>query len=155
MENKTLVKTDADFEVLKAFSDIGHVKPIPIKLEFEYTNSDCSIDTLEGIHSVPSGSVIMTGLEGERYAMSKESFLNKYTDIVFTNQLNQKGIATKKVNQDMTYHFLHPNVVFTAQMWNGLFDSTEGDYLLRYGENDFGIIKPHLFKRLYSVIEMR
>lgn len=145
------VKTDQDFENLKKYSENGYVLPIPIKLQFEYALQDCVIQTLEGPHNVPAGSVIMTGLEGERYAMSEESFLNKYSDVLFTDASNQKGVATKKVNPGLTYLFLHPHILFSAQMWNGMFDASEGDYLLRYGENDFGIIKPHLFFKLYQL----
>lgn len=153
MNNRVIVKTDTDFAALKPFSDIGFAKPISIKLAFEYAQIDSVINTLEGEHKVPTGSVIMTGLENERYAMSEESFLSKYTDITFLDASHQKGMATKKVNQDMTCLYLHPNIPYSAQMWNGLFDATEGDYLIRYGDNDFGIIKPHLFKKLYIITQ--
>jgi hypothetical protein len=146
-----IVQCNKDFEKLKEVSKSGIVKPIAIKLNFEYAMQDCVIQTLEGLHNVPVGSVIMTGLEGERYAMSEESFLNKYTDIIYSDQQKNSGVASKKINPDLEYIYLHPSIAFSAKMWNGMFEASIGDYLIKYGDNDFGIIKPNLFYKLYQL----
>jgi hypothetical protein len=84
------------------------------------------------------------------YAVSPSSFIEKYTDIVFFDDAKTKGGATKKVRPDTEYKWIKPNSTFQAKTWSGLLNGNLGDILIRYSQDDFGIIKPNLFAKLYE-----
>lgn len=51
----------------------------PIILDFEFTEEDGEIDTLEGKMSYKKGDAIITGIKGEKYAVRRAIFDETYT----------------------------------------------------------------------------
>jgi hypothetical protein len=145
-----IIKNDKDFFELKSISKSGLVNPIPIILSFEIAKNDCSIQTLEGIQSVKKDDFVMTGLEGEKYCITKENFHKKYT--ILELDKNNINLARKNISEDTKYEFIKPTIETFVLMNNELFKISNNDYIARYEENDFGIIKNNLFPKLYKII---
>lgn len=145
-----IVKNDNDFFKLKLNSESGFVKPVAVVLKFEIALSDGIIQTLEGIQTVKKDDYIMTGLENERYCISKDNFHKKYNILKLLEK--NKGITKKNVLDDTIYEFVQPTFKASTIMNNEQFNLSDKDYLVRYGVNEFGIIKNDLFFKLYKVL---
>lgn len=129
---------DTNPKAFKAFK-----KPIP--LSFEHATHDQQVQTLENKVSCVAGDVIMTGTEGERWPIKKEVFESTY-DVL------SEGLASKK---KIIVFALQIHEVFQAKLaWAPDFLTGQpGDYLVQYGENDFGIVNQEIFLKTYQRYE--
>ena len=146
--NTTLIENDTQFNEVKGVK--FEVVQIPVRLGFRIcTVDEETINTLEGPTTATRGMVVMTGVEGENYAMKEEKFFEKYKDLDFTNE--HSGFATKIV-KDTSMTVIQPNEAFQAKVWGGILSGKPNDYLIRYDINDFGIIQNHLLPKLYNTV---
>lgn len=143
--------TDTEFYLLKQHNNHGIATPKKIQVAFIIAQEPTQIKSLEGSQTIPIGGVIITGLEGEHYGMSPQSFTKKYCDILYFDDSKYSGIATKNIDSTVVYEWISPIRKISVRTWAGNIHSSPGDYIVRYGKDDFGIIKPNLFAKLYSV----
>jgi len=149
-----VVDSDEKFQELAQGKSHGTAKPIEITIKWRVASEDTVLQTLEGEELAKKGGIIVTGTVGEQYAISPEKFPKKY-NIIKANSDNTAGYATKIVGGGaLTY--IDPMVPFQAKTWAGVIHGDSNDILIRYGENDYGIIKKMhngkpLFTSLYTV----
>lgn len=140
------ITTDSEFYKLP---NVFTATPIPVTLKFYKTLQDnTTIHTLEGSYTVDKGTIVMIGLEGEEYCPSPDVISKRYTNILYNAEKNT-GFATKKVdNTPLMCAMLTENIM--VKTWKGMIQGDPHCVVVRYGENDFGVIQPHLFSRLYK-----
>lgn len=140
-----VIENDLDFYAISGRRI--QVVPLEVTLQFRVCLTDQeTIKTLEGDTTAHRGDIVLTGLEGEEYTQPVKSFEKKFKDIDW-----EKGIATKKVD-GQTRDVVFPTRKYNAMTWSGIINGVKYEPLIRYGDADFGIIKPHLFDRLYAVV---
>lgn len=144
--------TDSEFYILKQHNNHGLATPRKVKVDFRIAQEATQIESLEGSQTIPIGGVIITGLVGEHYGMSPQTFDKKYCDLVYHDESKSSGIATKNVDSTIMYEWILPVTEINVHTWAGDIHSSPGDYIVRYDKDDFGIIKPNLFTSLYKVV---
>jgi len=149
------VKDDKSFNELKEISKNGFAIPKKITIHFEIANKDTKVQTMEGEEVAKKGGFIITGTVGEKYVISPDKFPKKYTNIKYLNKEKTKGKATKVID-NKKYEYLDPMTNFKATTWAGTIKGDSNDILIRYGDNDYGIIKKkvngkNFFISLYKV----
>jgi hypothetical protein len=127
--------------------------PIAQKLHYEVSDSDTTIDTLEGNNPVRIGDYILTGTKGENWAVTPEKFARIYED--FGN-----GVCQKRFDVN--------NPRYATQIWNlgeesvsfkigrNTFLAKNSDYLVQMekGSSDFYIMQESVFDTTTNIIEI-
>jgi len=118
-------------------------KPIP--LDYRIANNDETIKTKEGPVKARKGDSIMTGTKGENWPIPSDKFKQTY-DIL------GKGKAAKKKIEIYAKELLKPTKVKVSWSDN-LLNGNPGDYLVQYGEGDYGVVEKGIFKDTYSTVK--
>lgn len=146
------VFNDVDFSAAASTHVVMEYAPIEVTLAFRIAQDVETVSSLEGDTTAQPGDHIMTGIEGEHYVITAAKFPAKYKDIVWDSEDQVSGVATKIV--DVTpREVIFPTENFQAKTWAGIIDGTPGCALLRYGVDDYGIVQPHLFTKLYVPVD--
>jgi len=120
-----------------------------IKLNFRYAEEGETIETKEGPVTVPrGGAAIMTGTEGEQWPIPlapdnpEKSFENTY-DIL------KPGLAAKK---DIPVFAKEMPEEFQVKVsWSeDLLQGAVGDFLVQYGQDDYGVVGAGIFRETYK-----
>jgi len=115
---------------------------LPIPLEFRYAEEDETIETKEGSVGAQAGDAIMTGTEGEQWPIPAASFAETYDDL-------GDGTAAKKNIPVFAKEMSEPFQVKVS--WSDdLLQGEEGDYLVQYGDNDYGVVGTEIFVKTYE-----
>jgi len=123
-------------EGFKAFK-----KAAPVK--YQTAETDGTLKTLEGPVSYKAGYKIITGPKGEKYPIPPEKFANLYDDHGNGNATPKKIIKIAKLAD-------HDGSVKTS--WGETLNYTAGnDYIVRHGDNDYGVVKKDIFAQTYQV----
>ena len=116
---------------------------------YERATQAGSIDTLESNgkpQHYEAGWYIMTGPIGEKYSMPPETFANLKDD-------NGDGTCTPKKIIKLARLADHNGMVNTS--WGEpLYYTAQNDFIVRHGENDYGVIKAHIFYQTYDTSSM-
>ena len=140
------IANDNDF---KKMPNAFKATPIPVTLNFYKTLHDhTTIRTLEGSYTVDKDTIVMIGLNGEEYCPSPDVFKNRYVNVAYNKKTNQ-GFATKKVDNTPVWCVTLTETT-TVKTWKGMIQGDRGCVIVRYGENDFGVVQPNLFSKLYK-----
>lgn len=138
-------------ELINLFEDINeiwfksgsfqtHKRANPIS--YETAEQDGTIQTLEGPVNYRAGYKIITGPKGEKYPIPPEKFAGLYDD-------NGNGSATPKKIVKLAKLADHDGAVKTS--WGETLNYTAGeDYIVRHGENDYGVVKKDIFAKTYA-----
>jgi hypothetical protein len=114
----------------------------PLKEPFEIAEEDGELDTLEGRQKYKKGFYIMTGPKGEKYSIPPKTFKELKDD-------NGDGTATPKKIIKTVKIADHDGKVKTS--WGETLEYKKGkDYIVRHGENDYGVVKKDIFEKTYS-----
>lgn len=113
----------------------------PAKERYRIADEPGTIDTLEGPVNYPKGFYILTGPKGEEYPMSPEKFDELKDDL-------GDGVCTPKKILKVAKLADHSGTVDTS--WGEkLHYNTGEDYIVRHGENDYGVVKKEIFQQTY------
>lgn len=119
---------------------------IPDRREpFSVANSSGVIDTLEGPVDYREGDFIMTGPQGEQYPISPEIFAKNKTD-------NKDGTASPKKIIKLAKLADHDGQVTLQYNNSKLNYSSDQDYIVRHGPDDYGVVKRDIFKQTYAKV---
>jgi len=118
----------------------------PAKEKYEIATSPGTIDTLEGPVNYPKGFYIMTGPKGEQYPISPEKFNDLKDDL-------GNGVCTPKKIIKVAKLADHSGTVDTS--WGEKLHYNPGeDYIVRHGENDYGVVKKDIFSQTYDTLKV-
>lgn len=123
----------------------------PIKLAFEVAMFDTVVQTKEGEQEAKKGSAIITGTKGERWPIPWEMFKATYKyqfDPIGEAKMANVGKCFKKPLPVFAVKLDEPFAVRPSWSDKPLNGKT-GDYLVRYGEDDFGIVDAEIFAETY------
>jgi len=140
-ENPDLRQMPGAMEVFK--------KPVPISATFAESAGICS--TLEGDVSYQAGDAILTGTKGEQWPINREKFLSTYEPFEETEP-NSPGLYTKKKIPVMALELDQPHQVKVGWQSEPI-KGKEGDWLVQYGEGDYGIVQRSIFAETYERME--
>jgi hypothetical protein len=115
-------------------------KPIPA--EFRIATEAETIETKEGPVDANPGDAIMTGVEGEQWPIPAEKFASTYDDL-------EDGTAAKR---DIKVWVKEMPEQFQVKVsWSdALLQGEPGDYLVQYGDNDYGVVGASIFQKSYN-----
>lgn len=117
---------------------------IPDKKEpFSVADSNGTLDTLEGPVTYSKGDYIMTGPKGEQYPISPEKFKELKTD-------NGDGTASPKKIVKLVKMADHDGYVILKYNGSKLNYTAGEDYIVRHGQDDYGVVKKDIFKQTYK-----
>ena len=120
-----------------SFETYKHSKPI----HYRTALTSGTIDTLEGPVDYHAGHKIITGPKGEQYPVTAEKFADYYDN-------NEDGTATPKKIIKRAKLADHDGVVKAS--WGDLNYKAGEDYIVRHGENDYGVVKKDIFAQTYN-----
>jgi len=124
-------------------------KPIP--LEFRYAEEGETIETREGPVNARADDAIMTGTEGEQWPIPRERFEQTY-DVLEVPSDEAPGSAAKKDIPVFAKEMSEPFQVKVS--WSDdLLEGESGDYLVQYGEGDYGVVGREIFEKTYKLRE--
>lgn len=123
-------------------------KPIPVEVIF--AESDGVIRTLEGSVSYKTGDAILSGLKGESWPIQRVKFLANYRP-VSDAQPGSPGAYVKKPLTVWALQLEAPYAVSIGSKAEPL-QGRKGDWLVQYGEADFGIVNADIFKITYELL---
>ena len=116
-------------------------KPIPLK--FRVAEQPETIQTKEGPVEAPVGAYIMTGTEGEQWPIPAEKFQETY-DIIDGDTASKKSIPVTAKQMGRNFNV---TVSWSDQKLIG----KRGDWLVKYGPGDYGVVDQKIFKKTYDV----
>ena len=112
-------------------------------IQYEVAKQDGTIETLEGPVNYKAGYVIITGPKGEKYPIPPKKFEGLYND-------HGNGYATPKKIIKLAKLADHDGSIKTS--WGETLNYTKGnDYLVRHGNNDYGVVKKDIFAQTYQI----
>ena len=118
--------------------------PLPVDVAFATEGGTCS--TLEGLVPFRSGDAILTGIRGEHWPVTRESFEARYAPAQ-GQALGQDGRYLKHP-QTVLARRLDAPLQVTLQA-GGQLAGKPGDWLLQYAPGDYGIIAEEIFRATY------
>lgn len=144
---------EADEAKLKAF----------INGKTEYKMSVVSIHGLEGEEIYPKGSVIVQGVHGEFYGMRYKTFDKKYEHVSGNTYQVKDGAPIECLqytgkNAETIMKF-SPLAVYgdgllkIQSIWGDL-EVKPGNYITKYGAEDFGVVDRQVFKDTYEPVDL-
>ncbi|MCH9633013.1 MAG: hypothetical protein S4CHLAM6_13640 [Chlamydiae bacterium] len=143
MVTPSIYGTDSSVEI-SSYPEAFQAYKKNIVLDFEYAAKSGEIQTLEGKVACAAGDAIMTGTQGERWPISKDTFTATYNVV-------EEGKASKK--KIVLYVYQMKEIFKVKVSWsNSLLEGKADDYLVQYGPNDFGVVEKEIFKETYEVI---
>ena len=120
---------------------------LPAREKYNIASTDGTIETLEGPVRYKAGSYIMTGPKGEQYPITPERFAELKDD-------NGDGTASPKKIPKLAKLADHDGIVNTS--WGEPLHYTSGnDYIVRHGQNDYGVVKKDIFTKTYNTKEIK
>ena len=120
---------------------------LPAREKYNIASTDGTIETLEGPVRYKAGSYIMTGPKGEQYPITPERFAELKDD-------NGDGTASPKKIIKLAKLADHDGIVNTS--WGEPLHYTRGnDYIVRHGQNDYGVVKKDIFTQTYNTKEIK
>ncbi len=103
--------------------------------------------TLEGVVRYSQGDALLTGVRGERWPVRRETFFRTYAPVAPTEQ-GQDG-AYRKISPPVRAVRLEEDA--RVAIAGGELTGKPGDWLVQYGEGDYGIVSGGIFAETYAV----
>lgn len=117
----------------------------PIVLKFEFATREHDIQTKEGPASCEIGSAILTGTQGERWPILRNTFDRDYIADIASGTCYKKPIEVEVEQRNEPF-----SVVVSWR--KGELTGKAGDWHVTYGPNDFGIVDKDIFAETYDLV---
>jgi len=125
-------------------------KNIPVVVRFEESDGICN--TKEGHVSYKAGDAILTGVEGEQCPIERERFDATYKPVSPTLTDENGAYAKKPIP---VYALQMQEEFYVKVSWgDNRLKGQAGDWLVQYGENDYGIVGKPIFEKTYEMLKM-
>ena len=120
-------------------------------VQVEFAESDGTLPTQEGPVHYSTGDALLTGTEGERWPVARDTFNASYAPVA-PNRPGKPGPYRKR-----------PRVVWAKPMTDA-FDVTldrdrgtlrgqPGDWLVQYAPSDFSVVSARVFAQTYELLD--
>ena len=119
-------------------------KDVPVLVVF--AEADGVMDTLEGRVGYRKGDALLTGVEGEHWPVVRERFLRSYRPDA-GGAKRRSGVYRKIPRPVWAVRLEQPASVRVA---GGTLTGAEDDWLIQYGEGDYGIVAASVFAATYE-----
>ena len=127
------------------FTNAQKVQKKAIPLGFRIATLSEVIYTKEGPIKAPKGSYIMTGTRGENWPIPAKKFKKTYNIDKKNNTASKKPIPVKGKQMKKCF--------FATVSWNkDKLNGRPGDWLIKYGPGDYGIVKKKIFNETYDFL---
>lgn len=126
-------------------------RSLSIPLLVTFARNDGEIVTLEGVVRYRSGDAIVTGVQGEQWAVPHEKFLIIYEPIPPT-QMEQDGQYRKHPREVWAMELRAPIEIMLPSN-RGLLKGNTGDVLIEYAPGDQSIVARDIFSKTYHRID--
>jgi len=136
---------------LASFSESIIVRKRSVSVGVEFAEADGVCQTKEGDVSYKVGDTILTGVEGEQWPIERLKFNATY-DAIPPTKHGEDGQYRKKPIQVYALQMNEPFYVNVSWADDRL-EGKPSDWLLQYGEGDYGIVSKSIFDKTYKVIE--
>jgi hypothetical protein len=117
-------------------------KPVLLKVEFANNIGFCN--TLEGQVPYEKGDAILEGTEGENWPVKRTVFDRTY-EHVKGNLYRKKPMTVSVICLDQKTEIQRPD--------GSTLKGEPGDWLVRYSEDDFAIVRSDIFAKTYERVE--
>lgn len=122
-------------------------RPLPVSVRFAKTDGVCQ--TLEGAVGYHAGDAILTGVAGEQWPVARSIFDERYGPADGTTPGNDGNYIKKP----LVVFALRLDVPIEVSMpAGGALHGALGDWLVQYGQADYGIIKDDIFCATYEFL---
>ncbi|MDL2216106.1 DHH family phosphoesterase [Desulfovibrio sp. OttesenSCG-928-M14] len=118
---------------------------IPVRVVF--ADKAGTLDTLEGKVNYERGDALMTGLEGENWPVSRDSFDRRYVPEAAVEQ-GQNG-TYRPVAEPVWAAQIHEAFTVILSDEKGSLLGRAGDWLVQYGVGEYGIVDREIFTSRY------
>jgi hypothetical protein len=127
-----------------------HARKLGHAVRVQFATGDCSVDTKEGAVLAKAGDAILTGVEGERWRVSRSRFNANYHP-VFPTKSGEDGqyvsvgrhIIAVQMDGDFDVHLPDGVSVLAGR---------PGDWLVDYGDGSLGVVSQAIFGSTYEVL---
>ena len=124
-------------------------RPIPVNAFFTKTDGVC--ETQEGLVHFKAGDAIAEGNHGDQWPIQRLKFLSNYEPVPPTS-VGETGLYVKKPSKVLALQLTAPMEVSVGWQ-NDPLHANPGDWFVQYASGDYGIIKSHIFKETYEIID--
>jgi len=128
-----------------------HVQKKAVLVEVCFAESDGVCRTKEGDVSFKAGDAILTGVEGEQWPIKRAKFDATYEAVPPTRH-GENGQYRKRPIEVLALQMNEPFYVNVSWSEDRL-EGKPGDWLLQYGEDDYGIVSQSIFEKTYDIID--
>jgi len=124
-------------------------RPVPVPVTF--ARQPGTIETREGAVAFEAGDAICTGVEGERWPITRARFEASYEPL----DGQPMGEDGRYVKKPVTVRALRMNEPFEVEVnWgDGLLRGKPGDWLVQYGPGDYGVVSREVFEQTYDLLD--
>jgi hypothetical protein len=112
-----------------------------VTYKYEIASADGTCPTLEGDVQYMKGHYLMAGSKGEVWAIEASKFLNTY-DVIDSTHAQPRHVMRR-------YIIATDNGALQASY--GVLTYSPGDYIVRYGFHDYGVVAPAVFIGTYVI----
>jgi len=123
-------------------------RPVPVLVRFAETDGVC--ETPEGTVHFRQGDAIAEGAHDDTWPIQRQKFFERY-DPVPPIGPGEDGEYVKKALPVFALRLTEPVAVPVGWQSDPL-HANPGDWLIQYGLNDFGVVKPEIFEATYEII---
>jgi hypothetical protein len=120
------------------------------EVHVQFAPQPCAIQTREGKVQAHPGDAVVTGVEGERWRVSRAHFAEKYRPIPPTTE-GQDGRYVSLTNSIMAVPMSEGFEVLLADGLSRL-QGQPGDWLVDYGDGSLGIVAAAIFATTYELV---
>lgn len=124
-------------------------KPKPVIVKFAITSG--KLATLEGKVSYESGAAIITGEAGDIWPVERAKFDASYKAVNPTTH-GEDGTYQKHPIEVLAIQLTEPTSVNVGYAEDPI-PGQVGDWLVQYGEGDFGIVNAEIFANTYEILD--
>ena len=121
-------------------------KPLPVRVCFAACAGRAA--TREGAVSYQAGDALVTGVEGERWPVAGKRFAATY-EALPPAVMGEDGIYVKRSLPVWGLRMSEPFSVATA---GGLLSGQADDWLVQYGQGDYGVVGASIFALTYTLL---
>lgn len=126
----------------------------PGRVEVRFAETDCAVQTREGVVHARPGDALLTGAAGERWRVSRRHFADKYAPLD-PSAAGAAGAAGFYRALPYRVLALRMHVAFEVVFGDGLsrLSGRPGDWLIDYGDGSLGIVAPSIFTETYETLD--
>jgi hypothetical protein len=136
---------------LRADPAARRARKSPVQVAVEFAATDGTLKTREGPVQYRQGDALLTGIEGERWPVIRETFEASYEPVPPLRP-GKPGHYRKHPQVVWAKPMREPFAV-TRDQGRGVLNGEAGDWLVQYAPGDQGVVGAALFAQTYELLD--